>query len=620
MRDDALNPEQIKHGLTPQSLAKGAPAGSTLLRSDAAEIGTSQSARILIVEDSPVEAEILRRSLVRAGFLVIMAKDGAEGLQLARARHPDMVVSDINMPVMSGYDLCHAIKYDEALWNVPVILLTVLSEAEDIMQAINSGADGYIIKPFDEFTLLERIQALLATPIFRKRADERRQEMVEYNGKPYAISGGSQQLLNLLLSVFENTLAQNRDLTRIQIQLNLLNENLDEQVKERTADLLRLNRALRTLSACDVALVQCISEEELLQNICRNIVEIGEHLLVCVSFVSAKEKNIPRSTVHHGDETVFQRVRELEQTTEYTSHCPLVKALDERRVILCRLNDAPECSGLMLTGMGVKAILVLPLQHNGEAYGVLTIFSSQTEVFVADEIRLMEELAGDLAFGINSLRTREERDRAVAGELHAATELRTALEETIAAVALTLEKRDPYAAGHQQRVARLASNIATEMGLTPPQVEGIHFGAQLQNIGTVAIPAEILNRPGKLTQLQFAMIKLHPQTGFEIVKDIPFPWPVAQMVLQHHERLDGSGYPQGLTGEQIMLEARVLAVADVLEAMMAYRPYRAALGMEEALDYLRAGRGTLFDATVVDACLRVFDRPDGHAAVHRGNL
>ncbi|MDD5035137.1 MAG: response regulator [Methylococcaceae bacterium] len=194
-------------------------------------------------------------------------------------------------------------------------------------------------------------------------------------------------------------------------------------------------------------------------------------------------------------------------------------------------------------------------------------------------------------------------------------ELHQLMEQTVTAIALTLEKRDPYAAGHQQRVARLAAAIAADMGLSPQQVEGIHFGALLHNIGTVAVPAEILNHPGKLSELQFALIQRHAFTGFEIVKDIPFPWPVAQLVLQHHERLDGSGYPQGLKGEQILLEARILAVADVMEAMLAYRPYRAALGMDAVLDLLSQDNGDRFDPAAVEACLRVVKQP-GFAATH----
>ncbi|MDO8811003.1 MAG: response regulator [Gallionella sp.] len=192
---------------------------------------------ILIVEDSAVEAEMLRRCLDRAGYRVTVAKNGEEGLQAARVRRPALIMSDINMPVMDGFRLCRAIKYDDDLWNIPLILLTMLSEPEDIIEAINSGADAYIIKPFAEANLLDRIRSLLDAPLVRRRTGERRQEVVGYGGKRYDITGGGQQILNLLLSVYENTLFQNRDLTRIQNQLNLLNDNLDEKVRERTAAL-----------------------------------------------------------------------------------------------------------------------------------------------------------------------------------------------------------------------------------------------------------------------------------------------------------------------------------------------------------------------------------------------
>ncbi len=190
---------------------------------------------ILIVEDSPVEAEVLRRTLAKAGYAVSVAHDGEEGLQAAREHRPNLVMSDINMPVMNGYQLCRALKYDEVLWNIPLILLTVLSEPKDIIEAINSGADAYIVKPFAETTLLGRIRSLLDAPIERRRAEERRQEVVGYGGQRHAIAGGGQQILNLLLSVYENTLNQNHELVTTQTRLNLLNEILDQQVHERTA-------------------------------------------------------------------------------------------------------------------------------------------------------------------------------------------------------------------------------------------------------------------------------------------------------------------------------------------------------------------------------------------------
>lgn len=209
-------------------------------------IPSSTQAEILIVEDSPVEAELLRRTLTRAGYAVSVARDGEEGLQAARARRPVLVMSDVNMPVMDGFRLCRTIKYDDDLWNIPLILLTVLSEPEDIIEAINSGADAYIIKPFAEANLLDRIRSLLDAPLVRRRAGERRQEVVGYGGKRYDITGGGQQILNLLLSVYENTLNQNRELAAIQTQINLLNENLGQQVRERTAALTESEEKFRT--------------------------------------------------------------------------------------------------------------------------------------------------------------------------------------------------------------------------------------------------------------------------------------------------------------------------------------------------------------------------------------
>lgn len=198
---------------------------------------TPEARLILVVEDSAVQAELLNYNLVQAGYAVDVATNGAEGLAMARARRPALVMSDINMPVMDGYQLCRTLKLDDELWNVPVILLTVLSEPDDIVEAINAGADAYIVKPFVEASMLGRVRALLDAPLTRRRADERRQEIVAYGGKRYAIAGGGQQILNLLLSVYENTLDRNRELLAVQSELNLLNEDLDRQVRERTVAL-----------------------------------------------------------------------------------------------------------------------------------------------------------------------------------------------------------------------------------------------------------------------------------------------------------------------------------------------------------------------------------------------
>ena len=162
--------------------------------------------------------------------------------------------------------------------------------------------------------------------------------------------------------------------------------------------------------------------------------------------------------------------------------------------------------------------------------------------------------------------------------------LRTALVDFIAAIASALEMRDPYTAGHQRNVATLATAIAAELELPQEEIDGLHLACVVHDLGKLFIPAEILSKPGRLNDLEFGLIRQHPQTGYEILKGIDFPWPIAQYVLQHHERLDGGGYPSGLKGEEILLGARILTVADVVEAMTSHRPYRPGLGIDAALE------------------------------------
>jgi len=180
------------------------------------------------------------------------------------------------------------------------------------------------------------------------------------------------------------------------------------------------------------------------------------------------------------------------------------------------------------------------------------------------------------------------------------------LEETINAIALTIEQRDLFTAGHQRRVAELASAIAKTMNLPKDKVTGIYMAGLLHDIGKINIPAELLMKPAKLTEIEFKLIKNHPQVAYDILRGIEFPWPLAQIALQHHERLDGSGYPNGLKSEDIILESRILAVADVVEAMSSARPYRPALKIEEALEEISSKKGLLYDADVVNACVKLF--------------
>jgi len=184
--------------------------------------------------------------------------------------------------------------------------------------------------------------------------------------------------------------------------------------------------------------------------------------------------------------------------------------------------------------------------------------------------------------------------------------IKKALHATVQSIALLVETKDPYTSGHQERVSQLAQAIAKEMVLTADQQDFVRTASIIHDLGKVSVPSELLSKPTKLSELEFNLIKVHSQAGYNILKDIDFPWPVAYVVLQHHERLNGSGYPQHLQGEATLLESRILAVADVVEAISSHRPYRAALGISFALDEISKNKGILYDANVVDVCLKLF--------------
>ncbi len=185
--------------------------------------------------------------------------------------------------------------------------------------------------------------------------------------------------------------------------------------------------------------------------------------------------------------------------------------------------------------------------------------------------------------------------------------LQKLMEDTVNGLISAIEMRDPYTAGHQKRVAELACAIAKEMKLSEDKIKGIRISALVHDIGKIHIPSEILNKPGKLSDVEFTIVKSHTNYGYEVLKSIDFPWPIATTVLQHHEKIDGSSYPNGLNGDNIILEAKILCVADVIEAMSSHRPYRPALGQESALNEISKNRGILYDENVVDACIKLFE-------------
>lgn len=244
----------------------------------------------------------------------------------------------------------------------------------------------------------------------------------------------------------------------------------------------------------------------------------------------------------------------------------------------------------ILKNSGIE--LLLPLKNNNRLSGILLLAGKSRKPGALEEPQLLPTASADMLVDIENVKRKH-------------SELYTTIQGVINVVSEVVGSRDPYTASHQRRVAALARVIAREIGFNDWQVTGIYITGLLHDVGKVSVPSEILSKPGKIDASEFNIIRNHCRVGYDILKKIDFPWPVTTVVLQHHERLDGSGYPEGLSGDDIILEARILGVADVVEAMSSHRPYRPSLGLDNALAEIRRGSGILYDSDVVAACLKL---------------
>lgn len=377
-------------------------------------------------------------------------------------------------------------------------------------------------------------------------------------------------------------------------------------VTERTATEERLRRAMllyETLSECNQAIVFSSDEAELFERVCAAAVEVGSAAMAWVGMAS-EATGLVEPVAQTGEGAgafLAARAGLLDgfaafdlATAAIEANAPVIRQVGRAA------NEGPIAEAMVARGW--LSATSMPIRRRGVAVGAFTLYSDTLGFFDEAMMDLLAEMAGDLGFALDHF----EQTAAVARHVEA---VEASLRATVEVATSLSEMRDPYTAGHQRRVGDIAAAIGEELGLSADSLEGLRVAGRLHDIGKIAIPAEILTRPGRLSDEERALIQLHPQAGYDVLADVPFPWPVALVALQHHERLDGSGYPGGLVGEAIILEARIVAVADVLEAMSSHRPYRESLGVEIALAELEDGAGTRYDAAVVSACVtQVRDR------------
>jgi putative nucleotidyltransferase with HDIG domain len=375
----------------------------------------------------------------------------------------------------------------------------------------------------------------------------------------------------------------------------------------------KLNRALKVVTECDQILVRATDENKLLLDICQVIVNLGGYKFAWVGFLAQdKEKSI-RPIAYAGFERGYLDAVKINLAKKESE--PVSQAIFSGKPAIIKDLSTGASRALWQNEAikrGYAAMIALPLSENSRIFGSLSIFSGEPDVFDAEEVKLLKELADDLAYGILALETRAQGKKSAEELQRSFKKLRKIFEQTVNALASAVGKRDPYTTDHQRRVTILACTIAKEMGLGEEQINGLRLAGMLHDIGKLAVPSEILSKPTRLSDAEFTIIKTHPRVASDILKAIEFPWPIADIVLEHHERIDGSGYPQGLSDNNILLEARILAVADVVEAISSHRPYRPAYSLEYTLEEISKNKGVIYDTEVVDICLKLFKDKDFH--------
>ncbi len=612
--------------------------------------------RILIADDNAQNLYLMETVLKNHGYEVVSARNGIEAIELALKNPPDMIVTDILMPVMDGFELCRRWRVHELLNQIPFIFYTATyTDLKDEQFALSLGADRFLIKPQQPEVILKIVQEVLSKP--RKARQASRKKSPENETKVL------EQYNEVLFRKLEKKVKQLEDV--IEKQQKTETELRESELKYRTliahspdgifivdlnGNFLAVNRIM-----CESLKY---SEMELLSMGIWDIVPeqyVDQHKKRMVDIVTGKAPNEAAEYVVRGKDGNLYSVEILSapyyeggklvgfqgiarDITERKKADELLRASEEKyRSLVENINDvfytldsqgnityvSPVVERLSkykagdLIGKPFTSI-IYPDDLPDVLQSYNRLISGQLE---PSEFRISDK-DGKIIFvrtsshpiyedgeivGITALiMDITERKQAEQDLIKSYRQTKKTLDDAINTMAKIVEMRDPYTAGHQHRVADLAIAIAKEIGYGDDQIEQLYRAAVIHDIGKIYVPSDILSKPGKLNTVELNLIKTHAQGGFEIMKNMDFPPAVALSVLQHHERLDGSGYPNGLKGEAISREALVLAVADVVEAMSSYRPYRPALGIDEALKEISENKGKLYDVDAVDACLKLF--------------
>jgi PAS domain S-box-containing protein len=491
---------------------------------------------ILIVDDNHDNLLVLRGLLedIFPGVSVVEAQGGVEAIDLAFRLIPDLVLLDILMPGVDGFEVCSRLKNKAETSGIPVVMITALGDQKDLrVRALEVGADGFLSKPVDPVELTAQAKAMLRIrDAWLAEKDEKNRLELVIESCTKDLVKGKQAMLSLL----EDLQKENTALRQTELKLRE-----SDLLFETVMDNLPIGIAVGT--EIDSDRFEYVNDQ--FCAIYRTTPEVLRNDgFWQTAFSDPSQRGSVRAAI---------RALADPETVKYIS-------FDNVKVV----NDSES--------FWIKSsVIAIP---NREMY--VTTVQDVTQQIMAQQqnVKSLERV-------------------------------RKTLEAVINAMSVTVETRDPYTAGHQRRVADLARAIATDLKLDANRIEGLYMAAIIHDLGKISLPAEILSMPRKLSEIEFSLVMNHSRVGYDILKDIDFPWPIARMVLEHHERLDGSGYPQRLTGSAILEESQIISVADIVEAIASHRPYRPALGIPAALQEITGMSGTALNPDIVNACVRV---------------
>ncbi len=506
-------------------------------------------AKILIVEDEPIIATGIQRQLERLGYSVTnIVSSGKEAIDEVSGNQPDLILMDIKLDgEMDGITAADQIR---KRYNIHVVYLSAYQDDSMLKRARVTEPYGYLLKPLN----IKEVHTTIEMALYKKQIHEKEARLLlelEKANEQLVYKAMAEKLISEVSTGF----------------INIETDEIDSEIGKS------------------------------LELVCKFFDMDGS----CLFIKSDNEKTIDRAYNWHGrnikdcgNNLIFLKTGEIPwlmgrlnrfEVTYIHQHVSLTTEAEKEKEILQAGNSL--------------FLIILPMKYKNSLFGFLRFDYIESPDTWREEYIEQLRVIGEIF--TNAL-VRKSSEKALQETL---SELRQTLNSVIQALTATLEIKDPYTAGHQQRVSDLAGAIAKEMGLSKDQIESIRVAGIMHDLGKIWIPSEILTKPVKLHKVEFDIIKQHVQSGYEILKKIDFPWPIADIVRQHHEKMDGSGYPLGLSGEEISIEGRVLCVADIVEAIASHRPYRPALGMDKALEEISKGRDKLYDSKVVDVCINL---------------